>query len=75
MHGSVVYILFLAMHKIIANSIIAIRPFGIQGSNVQNQYQVNRTALPISQGVPRGFSIDNWMLLILGITALVAHSY
>ncbi|CAO3675927.1 unnamed protein product [Umbelopsis ramanniana] len=61
-----------AMHKIIANSIITIRPFGIQGNNIQNQYQVNRTALPISRGVPGGISIDYWVLLTSCISALVA---
>jgi len=64
--------LFPAMHKIIANSIITIRPFGIQGNNIQNQYQVNRTALPISRGVPGGISIDYWVLLMSCISALVA---
>jgi hypothetical protein len=68
----VIYILFLAMHKIIANSIITIRPFGIQGDIVQNQYLVNRTALPISQALIRGSSIDYWMLLMSCIAALVA---
>ncbi|KAI9289384.1 GDSL-like Lipase/Acylhydrolase-domain-containing protein [Umbelopsis sp. AD052] len=60
-----------AMHKIIANSIIALRPFGIQGNNIQNQYQVNRTALPISQGVSGGITIDYWMLLMLCMTVAI----
>lgn len=60
------------MHKIIANSIITIRPFGIQGNNIQNQYQVNRTALPISRGVSEGILMDNWVLLMSCISVLVA---
>jgi hypothetical protein len=65
-------ICLIAMHKLIANSIITAQPFGIQGTTIQNQYIVNRTAHAIPESNSTRIGIDIFIRAIMCVLVMLA---